>query len=96
MLLSAVDLTAASEKGDLIRIAVVLGRSSNVVLDAPHLVECCLLVKVADQEHLTPIDLHAVPSESVDDEEGLVRVSSDSLGELGSCLEDFLVSWSVI
>ena len=37
-----------------------------------------------------------MPCEGVDDQEGLVRVLLDSLGEFGSDLENFLVSWSVI
>ena len=96
MLLGAVDLTTASEKGNLIGIVVVLGRISDVVLHAPHPVEGCFLVEIVDKEDLATIDLHAVPSESVYDEERLVRVSLNPLRELCSRLEDFLVSWGVI
>ena len=95
MLLSVVDLTAASEKGNLVAVAIVLGRPSNVVFHAPHLVEGRPLIKIVDEDDLTTIDLHAMPSKSVDDEECLVRVRFDSLGENFSRFEDSLVSWSV-
>ena len=80
----------------MVGIAVFIGRAANVVLDAPQSVEGCLLVEVVDYEHLAAIYLHAVPSESVDDQESLVRVNLDPLLELGARPEDLLVRWSFI
>ena len=80
----------------MIGIAVFLGLIANVILDAPHFVKGRLLVVGVDYEHLAAIDLHAVPSESVYDQERLVRVRLDPLRESGPGLEDFLVRWSVI
>ena len=37
-----------------------------------------------------------MPCESVDDQEGLFRVRLNSLGQLNSSLDNFLVTWSVI
>ena len=74
---------------------VQFGQSTNVVFDAPHFVEGSLLVEVVDYQHLTSIDLHAVPGDSVHDQEGLVRARLDPLGEFDSDLEDSFVSWGV-
>ena len=93
MSVCAEDLTATREQPESIRVAILLGYVSDVLLSVHAVIVALSLVQGIDHDCLLSVHLEAVACEGHHDEEVLVRRGHDSLLDVGSRIVDwFLIS----